>query len=212
MTPHIQKEIRNLKKLRAVAVGFIVLVILGVVGAFAYAFHTVYVGRAIAENFLLYAGPTLFSIAGMLLVATSPLFFIIYQKFRLATAELAHLTPHFAQVYEDYCAFVDRPFTAVPQYIISQKGLLLINNMGLKTLSGADYNQIKVRRANLGRAGKRCTVTFCQNSKKVAVITYLKHDTLYPGEVTFLLDYIRRNQPHIEIKDDPTVHGPKFAF
>lgn len=212
MTPHIEKEIRNLQKLRALALGFIILVILGVVGAFAYAFYTVYAGRAIVENFLFYAGPTLLSIAGVLLVATSPLFFTIYRRFRLVTAELAHLTPHFAQVYEDYCAFVDRPFTAVPQYIISQKGLLLIKNMGLKTLSGADYDLIKVRRADLGRAGKRCTVTFYQNGKKVGAVTYLKHDTLYPGEVTFLLDYIQRNQPHLEIIDDPTVHGPKFAL
>ena len=186
MTAFINKEIKNLKTLRRIAIVFLCLMNVGIMALFTYLFYDVD-----SEIFFLFQV--------MILAIFLSIIGIIYRRINFAISQLKKLNSNFSNLYQAYCNCRLRFFSEVPRYIISQNGLIIINNVELRTLKKNEYNRLVVKRTVFGRLGQKCIVKIYQNEKKITSLIYEKH---YPEEVDFLINNIRTINNHISINSN----------
>ncbi|GGG49212.1 hypothetical protein [Epilithonimonas arachidiradicis] len=182
MNEFISKEIKNLKKLRLTAIGFLVLVNFAIIGCFVYLFYEVYVSRDIQENFISYIFPTVFYLQLVLALGFGPPIIIIHRRFRSVINELADLNDEFVIHYQNYIRLIQRLMTVIPLYLFSQKGLLVFMNFKTQLIHPNTINFIKIKRVNFGRF-RRCSIYLYQDKTLISKITYHKS---HPAEAEFL--------------------------
>lgn len=180
------KEISNLKKLRAISIGFLMLVNFAIVGFFVYGFYDVYRSRNLTENFIAYIFPTLVSIQLVLAVGFGPLIFIISKRFSRVLKEIEVLNDEFTIHYQRYTNFIYKFFSVVPLYLISQKGLFIFRNFKTELLPPNAIKYVKIKNVNMGRF-RRSLIDIYQNDGSKSRITYY---TTYPREAEFFHDNI----------------------
>ncbi|MCL7987080.1 hypothetical protein M8998_03890 [Sphingobacterium sp. lm-10] len=195
----IEHEIRNLRILRNSALCMLLLVDLLLVSLFIYAIYSVYQHRELQVPFLAYSFPTVLSLQGILLLVFAPLMWVIYNRFQFILVEIKNLNEEFALLYKEYCQQIPRFFSTPPQYLISQKGLLVFKNFKRFVFRPHAIQRIAIRRVNWGRFGKRCQVRIYQEDKLITSISYA---TLYPEEVDFLKQHIVFINRAIVVEDE----------
>lgn len=104
------KELENLKKLRAIGIGFIAVVNFIIIGFFLYGFYEVYKFRNLKENFFTYVFPTVASIQLVLALAFGPVILIIFRRFASVLREIEELNDDFTFHYQRYTEFIYRFF------------------------------------------------------------------------------------------------------
>jgi len=197
MNGFIAKEINNLKKLRLVAVGFLVLVNCSIIGFFVYLFYQAFSSREIKENFFTYIFPTIFYLQLVLALSFLPVIIIIYRRFKSIIKELTELNEEFVLHYQNYTRFVHRFFSTIPLYLISQKGLVVFMNFKTQLLPPNSINFIKIKRVNIGRF-KRCTIYLYQYQTLKSKIIYHTSD---PKETEYLKQNIHLINNNVRIED-----------
>lgn len=198
MNEFIAKEIKNLKKLRLTAIGFLLLVNFAIIGTFVYLFYQAYSSKDIQENFITYIFPTVFYLQLVLGLSFLPIVIIIYKRFRSIINELIGLNEEFVIHYQNYTRFIHRLFTGIPLYLFSQKGLLVFMNFKTQLIPPDTINFIKIKRVDIGRF-RRCTVYLYQDKTLISKITYHKS---HPSEVDFLKQNTHLlNNVYVQIED-----------
>ena len=191
------KEISNLKKLRAISIGFLMLVNFAIVGFFVYGFYDVYRSRNLTENFIAYIFPTLVSIQLVLAVGFGPLIFIISKRFSRVLKEIEDLNDEFTIHYQRYTNFIYKFFSVVPLYLISQKGLFIFRNFKTELLPPNAIKYVKIKNVNMGRF-RRSFIDIYQNDGSKSRITYY---TTYPREAEFFHDNIHLINDHVRVEN-----------
>ncbi len=158
MNDFIKAEIKNLNKLKHVAVFFILCLNFGIIFWFLYAFYQSYKESNGTESFFDYSIKTICLLQLMLLIFFAPLLFFIYRRLFFTNKQLKDLNTDFAVLYKEYCQSTPRLFSEIPKYIISQKGLIIIGNFKDYILDENQYNKIVIKRIDAGRFGKKCFV------------------------------------------------------
>ncbi|TCD12090.1 hypothetical protein EZ449_03470 [Pedobacter frigidisoli] len=189
----IKKEIAKLQKLRIMNVIFLLTVNFSIVGLFIYFFNEVYRQRNLKENFISYILPTISYIQLILSLVILPLFLIVYKRFGVL-GELKVLNKDFSLLYEDYTNSVDRLFTTLPQYLISQKGLFVFKNFRKVFFPLQSISKIIIKNVNLGRFGRKCHIRFYENDVYKTQTTY---SSIYPQEADFLKKKIKIINPSV---------------
>lgn len=180
------KEISNLKKLRAISIGFLLLINFSIVGFFVYGFYDVYSSRNLMGNFVTYIFPTVASLQLVLAFAFGPLIFIISKRFSSILKEIEDLNNEFTIHYQRYTNFIYKFFSVVPLYLISQKGLFIFRNFKTELLPPNSIKYVKIKNVNMGRF-RRSFIDIYQNDGSKSIITYYK---TYPREAEFFHDNI----------------------
>ena len=191
------KEISNLKKLRAISIGFLMLVNFAIVGFFVYGFYDVYRSRNLTENFIAYIFPTLVSIQLVLAVGFGPLIFIISKRFSRVLKEIEDLNEEFTIHYQRYTNFIYKFFSVVPLYLISQKGLFIFRNFKTELLPPNAIKYVKIKNVNMGRF-RRSFIDIYQNDGSKSRITYY---TTYPREAEFFHDNIHLINDNVRVEN-----------
>ena len=191
------KEISNLKKLRAISIGFLMLVNFAIVGFFVYGFYDVYRSRNLTENFIAYIFPTLVSIQLVLAVGFGPLIFIISKSFSRVLKEIEDLNDEFTIHYQRYSNFIYKFFSVVPLYLISQKGLFIFRNFKTELLPPNAIKYVKIKNVNMGRF-RRSFIDIYQNDGSKSRITYY---TTYPREAEFFHDNIHLINDNVRVEN-----------
>ena len=179
-------ELKNLKKLRTISIGFLLLVNFAIVGFFVYFFYDVYRSRDLKENFAAYVFPTVASIQLVLAVGFVPLILIILKRFSRVLKEIENLNDEFTIHYQRYTNFIYKVFSVIPLYLISQKGLLIFRNFKTELLLPNSIKYIKIKNIKMGRF-RRSLIDIYQNDGSKSRITYY---TTYPREAEFFHDNI----------------------
>ncbi|UQB69540.1 hypothetical protein [Epilithonimonas zeae] len=182
MNEFINREIKNLKKLRLTAIGFLALINCVILGCFVYLFYQAYTSRDIQENFISYVFPTVLYLQLVLALCFVPLIVIIHRRFRSVMNELADLNDEFVIHYQNYIRFIQRLMTVIPLYLFSQKGLLVFMNFKTQLIPPNTINFIKIKRVNFGRF-RKCSIYLYQDKTLISKITYHKS---HPAEAEFL--------------------------
>lgn len=190
-------EINNLKKLRAISIGFLMLVNFAIVGFFVYGFYDVYRSRNLTENFIAYVFPTLVSIQLVLAVGFGPLIFIIFSRFSSVLNEIEDLNDEFTIHYQRHTNFIYRFFSVVPLYLISHKGLFIFRNFKTELLPPNSIEYVKIKNVNMGRF-RRSFIDIYQNDGAKSRITYY---TTYPREVEFFHDNIHLINDNVRVEN-----------
>ena len=191
------KEISNLKKFRAISIGFVMLVNFAIVGFFVYGFYDVYRSRNLTENFISYAFPTVASIQLVLAIGFGPLIFIIFKRFSSVLNEIEDLNDEFTIHYQRYTNFIYKFFSVVPLYLISQKGLFIFRNFKTELLPSNAIKYVKIKNVNMGRF-RRSFIDIYQNDGSKSRITYYK---TYPREVEFFHDNIHLINDNVRVEN-----------
>ncbi|MNK82509.1 hypothetical protein D3C87_1022840 [compost metagenome] len=191
------KEISNLKKLRAISIGFLMLVNFAIVGFFVYGFYDVYRSRNLTENFITYVFPTLISIQLVLAIGFGPLIFIIFKRFSSVLNEIEDLNDEFTIHYQRYTNFIYKFFSVVPLYLISQKGLFIFRNFKTELLPPNAIKYVKIKNVNMGRF-RRSFIDIYQNDGSKSRITYY---TTYPREAEFFHDNIHLINDNVRVEN-----------
>ena len=191
------KEISNLKKFRAISIGFLVIVNFAIVGFFVYGFNDVYRSRNLTENFIIYVFPTLVSIQLVLAIGFGPLIFIIFKRFSSVLKEIEDLNNEFTIHYQRYTNFIYKFFSVVPLYLISQKGLFIFRNFKTELLLPNAIKYVKIKNVNMGRF-RRSFIDIYQNDSSKSRITYY---TTYPREAEFFHDNIHLINDNVRVEN-----------
>ena len=180
-------EIRNLIKLRIIALLVLAALNFLILGIFLTAFYSVYQERNLGVNFVSYVLPTIAGIQGVLLLFFAPLSIVIFNRFERAINEIFDLDDYYLALYKKYTLKITRPFSTIPDFLFSQKGLLVNTNTKVVVLTKSNFNTVKIRKVDLGRFGKKCYVYFYHNELLRTKIIYNSHN---PDEVGFLKEHI----------------------
>lgn len=191
------KELKNLKKLRAISIGFLLVVNFAIIGFFLYGFYEVYKFRNLQENFITYVFPTVASIQLVLALVFGSLIIIIFRRFSRVLSEIEELNDDFTFHYQRYTEFIYRAFSTVPLYLISQKGLFIFRNLKTELLTPNSIKYVKIKNVNMGRF-KRCYVDLYQNDGSKSRITYY---TTYPRAAEFLHDNIHLINDNVRVEN-----------
>lgn len=191
------KEISNLKKLRAISIGFLMLVNFAIVGFFVYFFYDVYRSRDLKENFAAYVFPTVASIQLVLAVGFVPLILIILKRFSRVLKEIENLNDEFTIHYQRYTNFIYKVFSVIPLYLISQKGLLIFRNFKTELLLPNSIKHVKIKNIKMGRF-RRSLIDIYQNDGSKSRITYY---TTYPREAEFFHDNIHLINDNVRVEN-----------
>lgn len=197
--PFIEQECRNLRKLKHITLSILLLVDVLLLTFFIYVFYGAYQDRGLQMSFLAYSFKTIFIIQIILSLAFVPLMWMIHSRFQFILFEIKDLKDEYAVLYKEYCNYVPRFFAMLPQYLLSQKGLLVFKNRKRIIFKPDSIQKISIRRINLGRFGKKCNVYIYQNNN---LATSLSYASLYPAEVEFLKQHIRLINRSITIEDE----------
>ena len=192
------KELQNLKKLRAIAIGFLVVVNFIIIGVFVYLFYDVYQSRNLTENFITYVFPTVASIQLVLALAFCPIILIIFRRFASVLREIEALNDDFTFHYQLYTDFIYRVFSTVPLFLISQKGLFIFRNFKTEFLPPNSIKYIKIKNANMGRF-RRCYIDLYKNDGSKSRITYY---TTYPRAAEFFHDNIHLINDNVRVENE----------
>lgn len=190
------KELKNLKKLRAIGIGFIVVVNFIIIGFFLYGFYEVYKFRNLKENFITYVFPTVASIQLVLALAFGPVILIIFRRFASVLREIEELNDDFTIHYQRYTDFIYRVFSTVPLYLISQKGLFIFRNFKTEFLPPNSIKYVKIKNINMGRF-RRSLIDIYQNDGSKSRITYY---TTYPRAAEFFHDNIHLINDNVRVE------------
>jgi len=185
MNQFLAKEIKNLKKLKSITLGFLFLVNCSIIGCFIYLFYQAYTSREIEEDFLTYIFPAVFYLQLVLALSFSPVIIIIYRRFKSIINQLTELNEEFVLHYQNYTRFIHRIFSTIPLYLISQKGLVVLMNFKTQLLPPNSINYIKIKRINMGRF-RRCTVYLYQDQT-------LKSKIIYHNSSPLGVEYLKQN-------------------
>lgn len=191
------KELENLKKLRAIGIGFILVVNFIIIGCFLYGFYEVYKFRNLKENFITYVFPTVASIQFVLALAFGPVILIIFRRFASVLREIEELNDDFTLHYQRYTDFIYRVFSTVPLYLISQKGLFIFRNLKTELLPPNSIKYVKIKNINMGRF-KRSLIDIYQNDGSKSRITYY---TTYPRAAEFFHDNIHLINDNVRVEN-----------
>lgn len=191
------KELKNLKKLRAIVIGFIVVVNFIIIGFFLYGFYEVYKFRNLKENFITYVFPTVASIQLVLALAFGPVILIIFRRFASVLREIEELNDDFTLHYQRYTDFIYRVFSTVPLYLISQKGLFIFRNLKTELLPPNSIKYVKIKNINMGRF-RRSLIDIYQNDGSKSRITYY---TTYPRAAEFFHDNIHLINDNVRVEN-----------
>lgn len=191
------KELKNLKKLRAICIGFIVVVNFIIIGFFLYGFYEVYKFRNLKENFITYVFPTVATIQLVLALAFGPVILIIFIRFASVLREIEELNDDFTFNYQRYTEFIYRFFSTVPFYLISQKGLFIFRNLKTELLPPNSIKYIKIKNINMGRF-RRSLIDIYQNDGSKSRITYY---TTYPRAAEFFHDNIHLINDNVRVEN-----------
>lgn len=195
----IEHESRNLRTIRNIILCLLLFVDVLLLSFLVYAFHSVYQARGLQGDFFSYSFHIILSIQSLLLLVLAPLMWMIHRRFQLILVEINDLNEEFALLYEEYCYRVRSLFLSPPQYLISQKGLLVFKNLKRIVFPSHSIQKIVIRRINLGRFGKKCKVRIYQHQRPVISFTY---GTLYPEEVEFLKRHIVFMNQSLVLEDE----------
>ena len=190
-------ELKNLKKLRAISIGFLLLVNFAIVGFFVYIFYDVYRSRDLKENFVAYVYPTVASIQLVLAVGFVPLILIILKRFSRVLKEIEDLNEEFTIHYQRYTNFIYKVFSVIPLYLISQKGLLIFRNFKTELLLPNSIKYVKIKNVNMGRF-RRSLIDIHQNDGSKSRITYY---TTYPREAEFFHNNIHLINDNVRVEN-----------
>ncbi|WP_133943684.1 hypothetical protein [Epilithonimonas xixisoli] len=190
-------ELKNLKKLRAISIGFLLLVNFAIVGFFVYFFYDVYRSRDLKENFVAYIFPTVASIQLVLAIGFVPLILIILKRFSRVLKEIEDLNEEFTIHYQRYTNFIYKVFSVIPLYLISQKGLLIFRNFKTELLLPNSIKYIKIKNIKMGRF-RRSLIDIYQNDGSKSRITYY---TTYPREAEFFHDNIHLINDNVRVEN-----------
>ncbi|MBO6200590.1 MAG: hypothetical protein J6N74_03090 [Chryseobacterium sp.] len=191
------KELENLKKLRAIGIGFIAVVNFIIIGFFLYGFYEVYKFRNLKENFFTYVFPTVASIQLVLALAFGPVILIIFRRFASVLREIEELNDDFTFHYQRYTDFIYRVFSTVPLYLISQKGLFIFRNFKTEFLPPNSIKYVKIKNINMGRF-RRSLIDIYQNDGSKSRITYY---TTYPRAAEFFHDNIHLINDNVRVEN-----------
>ncbi|KFC20433.1 hypothetical protein [Chryseobacterium sp. FH1] len=191
------KEISNLKKMRAISIGFLLLVNFSIVGFFVYGFYDVYRSRNLTGNFITYIFPTVASLQLVLAFAFGPLILIISKRFSSVLTELEDLNDEFTIHYQRYTHFTYKFLSVVPMYLISQKGLFIFRNFKTELLPPNSIKYVKIKNVNTGRF-RRSFIDIYQNDSSKSRITYY---TTYPREAEFFHDNIHLINDNVRVEN-----------
>lgn len=186
-------EIRNIKKLRAVAWLFLIISNLSIMAFFLYGFYSVYAERNIQESFIYYTGKTILAIQAILILPLGFLGIIFYRRFYYAIKEIANLNEEYLQCYYDYVHSIERAFTGIPPYLFTQNGLIIQNNFSQEIYPANSIDRLTIKIVSRGNL-PRNHIIFYQNSKKKSSLTFI-------GFQTKRLEHIKKNVK----KDNPFV-------
>ena len=193
------KEIKGLKKLRFFAIMFLVVVNVAILSFFLIAFYSVYKERNLTENFALYVLQTIAGIQMVLSVFFLPLYIILFKRFSWAIKEIKDLNSEYIALYKNYTTSVDRPFPNIPEFIISQKGLVIIKNFKCIILTEQNLSRISIKRIRLGVRMRKCIVKFYDHDDLLT--TTIVYYSLHPKKVEFLKNNIHLVHEYVIIED-----------
>lgn len=191
------KELENLKKLRAISIGFLVVVNFIIIGFFFYGFYEVYKFRNLKENFITYVFATVASIQLVLALVLGPLIIIIFRRFSSVLNEIKDLNDDFTFHYQRYTEFIYGLFSTVPLYLISQKGLFIFRNLKTELLPPNSIKYVKIKNINMGRF-RRSLIDIYQNDGSKSRITYY---TTYPRAAEFFHDNIHLINGNVQVEN-----------
>lgn len=193
------KEIKNLKKLRLIAILFLAFVNAGIIGFFLYMFYGAYSDKNVSESFISYISPTIFYLEFILILPLGGVSLLIYNRFNLFIKELEDLDDDYLLLYQQFTNNSYRVFAHIPLYLISQKGLILVKNFKKVIIPAQNISDIIIKNVSLGRFGRRCYVSFFDANRHIDKITY---HTSYPPEVDFLKQNIEALDINIRIQEN----------
>lgn len=191
------KELKNLRKLRTISIGFLVVINFIIIAVFVYMFYDVYQSRNLTENFITYVFPTVASIQLVLAPAFGPLIIIIFRRFTSVLKEIEDLNKEFSIHYQRYTQFIYSVFCAVPLYLISQKGLFIFRNFKTELLPPNSIKYVKIKNINMGRF-RRSLIDIYQNDGSKSRITYY---TKYPKAAEFFHDNIQLINHNVRVEN-----------
>lgn len=191
------KELVKLKKLRAISIGFLLVVNFIIIGVFVYLFYSVYQSRKLTENFVNYIFPTVASIQLVLALAFGPLIIIIYRRFASVLKEIEDLNDAFTFHYQRYTEFVYRFFSTVPLYLISQKGLFIFRNFKTELIPPNSIKNVKIKNINMGRFRRSLIDMYLHDGSKSRITYY----TTYPRAAEFFHDNIHLINDDVQIEN-----------
>lgn len=192
-----KKELKDLKKLRAVAIGFLVLVNFIIIGLFIYNFYDVYRSRSLKENFITYVFPTVTSIQLVLAFAFGPLIIIIFRRSASFLREIEALNDDFTFHYQRYTQFIYRLFPTVPLYLISQKGLFIFRNFKTELIPPNSIEYVEIKNINMGRFRRSLIDIYLNDGSKSRIIYY----TTYPRAAEFFHDNIHLINDNVRVEN-----------
>ncbi|KFC19008.1 hypothetical protein [Epilithonimonas lactis] len=192
-----KKELKDLKKLRAIAIGFLVLVNFIIIGFFIYNFYDVYRSRNLKENFITYVFPTVVSIQLVLAFVFAPLIIIIFRRSSSVLREIEALNDGFTFHYQRYRQFIYRLFPTVPLYLISQKGLFIFRNLKTELIPPNSIKYVEIKNINMGRF-RRSLINIYLNDGSKSRITYY---TTYPRAAEFFHDNIHLINDNVRVEN-----------
>lgn len=199
MKHFINIEIQNLRTLRKIVLSILLLINFGLLGFFIYSMYDAYQDRNLPLGFLSYSLPTILYIQLALALLFAALIWIIHRRFRFILFEMNDLKEEYAMLYQDYCNSVPRMFSTLPQYLFSQKGLLVFNNLKRVTILPKSIESISIRRMDMGRFGKKCDVQILESNSRTTKMSFA---SIYPEEVEFLKQHIRLVNTRIAIYEE----------
>lgn len=198
----IEKQVASLKRLRLAVFLCLMALNLGITGLFACLFYAAYSERrGVTEGFLSHAGETLLHVHVYFMVICLLVFAVIFRRFCFAISQLNRLDGVFAEVYRRYCEYLPKHFLlGVPDYILSQNGLVIVGNLKLKVLGRQDFDCIRILRISRGRYGRLCKVLIQKRERTVARLVYYG---LYPKKMMFLVNNIGLVHDGVVITENP---------
>ena len=111
------KEIKNLKKLRLIAILFLAFVNAGIIGFFLYMFYGAYSDKNVSESFISYISPTIFYLEFILILPLGGVSLLIYNRFNLFIKELEDLDDDYLLLYQQFTNNSYRVFAHIPLYL-----------------------------------------------------------------------------------------------
>ncbi len=194
----LQKQFKGLWRLELGAFLFLFFVNIGIISFFLYLFYDVYKSREIRQNFILYVLPTIASLQFILLIFLGPIALIFHLRFRFLRKQLRELDSKYLTIYEGYTKIAIRKFAHIPNYLFSQKGLIVIGNFKKLILNENQFDELKIQRVNYGKYGKKCIVKVYKNQQLITNMVFSRH---YPEEVEYLIENINSIYPFVKIND-----------
>ncbi len=198
------REIKNLQTLKLVlivvptVINFAVMSFLFYLEYASYHRHTAVFERS--QSFFGYAGPLLIKIQILLLLLIIPAFFIIHNTFSITISAIERLDDKYLSLYKTYTESVMRFWSSIPQFIISQDGLVIIHLFKYMILPPNSISKIEIVATHAKAGSYQCYVRFYQESKFTTAIMYYARK---PRAIDFLTKHIFAINPNVKINALP---------